>query len=55
MNSKYLKTSYSAVADGMMATRDMLSSAYGDLAHDPLMADGVQPVGLKAWFINEIR
>jgi len=55
VNSKYLKSSYSAVADGVMATRDMLSSAYGDLTHDPLMADGVQPVGLKAWFINEIR
>ena len=56
MNPKYLKSSYSAVADGVMATKNMLPSAYGDLLHDPLMADGVEPVELKAWLIiNEIR
>ena len=56
MNPKYLKSSYSAVPDGVMATKDMLPSAYGDLSHGPLMADGVEPVGSKAWFIrNGIR
>lgn len=55
MNPKYLKSS-SSVVDGVMATKDMLSSAYGDLIHNTLMADGVEPVGSKAWFIrNGIR
>ena len=55
MNPKYLKPSSSA-ADGVMATKDMLSSAYGQLIHGPLIADGVEPVGSKAWFIrNGIR
>ncbi|XP_044178749.1 semaphorin-5B-like isoform X2 [Acropora millepora] len=53
VNPKYLKGSLSAVADGVMATRDMLSSAYGDLIHDPLMDDGVGPVKSKAWFIRD--
>lgn len=56
MNPKYLKSSYSAAVDGVMATKDMLRSAYGDLLHDALMADGVEPVGSKAWLIrNGIR
>ena len=55
MNPKYLKSS-SSVADGVMATKDMLFSAYKELKHGALMADGVEPVGSKAWFIrNGIR
>ena len=58
MNPKYLKSSYnySAVADGVMATKDMLSSAYGEIMHITLMADAVEPLGSKAWFVsNGIR
>ena len=55
MNPKFLNGSFSG-ADGVMATRNMLPSAYQGLTHEPLMADGVEPVGSKAWFIrNGIR
>ena len=55
MNTKFLKGS-SSVPDGVMATKNLLSSAYEELIHDSLMADGVEPVGSKAWFIrNGIR
>lgn len=52
MNPKFLKGS-SSVADDVMATRDMLPSAYEELTHDPLMAGGVKPVGSKAWLIRD--
>ena len=53
MNPKFLKgSSRSSVADGVMATRDMQLSAYEKLTHDPLMADGVEPVGSKAWIMR---
>ena len=56
MNPKYLKRSYSAVADGVMATKHMRSAAYVDLMDNTLLSDGVEPVGSKAWFIrNGIR
>ncbi|XP_044178744.1 semaphorin-5B-like isoform X2 [Acropora millepora] len=56
VNPKYLKSSYSAVADGVMATKHMRSSAYVDLMDHTLLSDGVEPVGSKAWFIrNGIR
>ena len=56
VNPKYLKSSYSAVADGVMATKHMRSSAYVDLMDNTLLSDGVEPVGSKAWFIrNGIR
>ncbi|XP_015748539.1 PREDICTED: semaphorin-5A-like [Acropora digitifera] len=55
VNRKYLKSS-SSVADGVMATKDMLTLAYVDLMENTLMSDGVKPVGSKAWFIrNGIR
>ncbi|XP_044179118.1 LOW QUALITY PROTEIN: semaphorin-5A-like [Acropora millepora] len=55
VNPKYLKRS-SSVADGVMATKDMLTLAYVDLMENTLMSDGVKPVGSKAWFIrNGIR
>ena len=55
MNPKYLKSS-SSVADGVMATKDMLTLAYVDLLHNTMLSDGVKPVGSKAWFIrNGIR
>ena len=53
VNPKYLKSSYSAVADGVMATKHMRSSAYVDLLGNTLMADGVEPLGSKAWFIRD--
>ncbi|XP_015748532.1 PREDICTED: semaphorin-5A-like [Acropora digitifera] len=52
VNPKFLKGS-SSVADGVMATRDMQLSAYEKLTHDPLMADGVEPVGSKAWIMSD--
>ncbi|XP_015766684.1 PREDICTED: semaphorin-5A-like [Acropora digitifera] len=55
VNPKFLNGSFSG-ADSVMATRNMLPSAYQGLTHEPLMADGVEPVGSKAWFIrNGIR
>ena len=51
MNPKYL-TDSSSTTDGVMATTRMTNEAYGNLIHDPLMADAVQPVGSKAWFIR---
>ncbi|XP_067023381.1 semaphorin-5A-like isoform X2 [Acropora muricata] len=55
VNPKFLNGSASG-ADGVMATRNMLPSAYQGLTHEPLMADGVEPIGSKAWFIrNGIR
>ncbi|KAK2561194.1 Semaphorin-5B [Acropora cervicornis] len=53
VNPKCLKSSYSAVADGVMATKHMRSSAYVDLMYNTLMADGVEPLGSKAWFIRD--
>ena len=53
VNPKYLKRSYSAVADGVMATKHMRSSAYVDLMDNTLMDDGVEPLGSKAWFIRD--
>ena len=55
VNPKYLKSS-SSVADGVMATKDMLTLAYVDLMQNTMLSDGVKPVGSKAWFIrNGIR
>ena len=52
VNPKYLKSS-SSVADGVMATKHMRSSAYVDLMDNTLMDDGVEPLGSKAWFIRD--
>ena len=55
VNPTYLKSS-SSVADGVMATKDMLTLAYVDLMHNTMLSEGVKPVGSKAWFIrNGIR
>ena len=43
VNPKYLKSS-SSVADGVMATKDMLTSAYGDLIHNTLIANLTDPL-----------
>lgn len=51
VNPKYL-TDSSSTTDGVMATTRMTVGAYVNLMHDPLMADAVQPVGSKAWFIR---